>query len=64
METTIKKKTGLKYRLRPWALALGFGGLTLALLTVSVLDLGLGQDVRITQPHDPAVVELDLLPES
>ena len=54
-----EKKSGLKYKLRPWALALGFGGLTLALLTASVLDLGFGQDVRITQPHDPTVVELN-----
>jgi len=49
----------IRNRLRPLALRLGFGGAVVALMLAAALDLGLGRQVLLIAPHDPATVELN-----
>lgn len=48
-----------KHRLRRFALVLGFGGATLALLVAFGVDRLLGKDVWIIAPHSPETIELN-----
>jgi hypothetical protein len=45
--------------IRPWAVGIGFGGSVLVLVAALVLDKGLGKDVLMIIPHEPAVVQLN-----
>ena len=59
MKFPIKLPHGFKYRLRRYALLLGFGGMALVWVTAATLDWGFGQDVLIVSPQDQSTIELN-----
>ena len=59
MKTTTRKRTKLKTTVRLIAFVAGFGGFGIIYITALLLDVGFGMDVRITQPHDSTVVEVN-----
>jgi hypothetical protein len=46
-------------RIRPAAIALGFGGGLLLIAGASIMVWGLGEDVILLTPHDPSSVEIN-----
>jgi len=46
-------------RIRPFALAAGFGGAVLVLGLAMIIDRGLGEDVRLISPHDASTVQVN-----
>jgi hypothetical protein len=46
-------------RIRPFALAAGFGGAVIALALAMTIDRALGEEVRMISPHDASTVEVN-----
>ena len=46
-------------RIRPFALAAGFGGAVFVLGLAMIIDRGFGEDVRLISPHDASTVQVN-----